>query len=240
METPLRPRLTSAILAAASLAVIASPPAANANVALEWTFESLNWGTNPPGAPPSTVANVITGLQPEINPGHLTAAASLVHNPPTGTAFVVGWTGNGSNRSLSSDHWNMNDYYEFDVPANMYSSLSFSMTGGFHSPGYFRISYSRNNGPWTYFDSVFPNGSNWTPTAADPASTYWFDLSNVPGLTGIRVVDSTNGNVTSSLYPRNNENTIDDVTFSIAPEPASAVAIAPAAFILARRRRKNS
>ena len=139
METPLRPHLTSALLAAASVCVMASASAAKAAVVLDWTFETLGFR---PGPSQFTTASAISNIFPEFNPGQIAAAASLVHKNPV---LVWAWfVGNGSAQSLASANWAVGDYYQFNFGPNTYSALSFSMTGAVGTPKDFQLQYAQN------------------------------------------------------------------------------------------------
>jgi hypothetical protein len=250
MSRKTRSKISLAIIAAAAFASsgLTLSTANAASPVVQWTFESLTFA----GASSVTTASV-SGISPEFNPGAITASASASH-ASTATVFSTP-SGNGSNLSLSSNHWGAGDYYEFDINSAGLSNLSLSVdqTGSSTGPRDFQVQYN-NGGSWINLTGgaySLPTAAtstggttvvSWSPTATATSTTFTFDLSSISGLTGIRLVDNGTTNITGGTVATGGSGRVDNVTFSgdaAAPEPATAgVVAAGAAFIVARRRRR--
>jgi len=178
----------------------------------------------------------------------------------TGSAFGVhasastAWStpaGNGSVHSLSSDHWGVNDYYQFNVSTAGLSSLvvSFDATGSATGPGQFALAYSSDGSNFSTFASYSiytGSSSSFSTSAANALDSYSFDLSGVTALNNLstayfRMVETGTSNATGGAIGTAGTSRVDNFTVAGAvPEPASLSIITVAGMAaLARRRNKR-
>ncbi|MDQ6609230.1 MAG: cadherin-like beta sandwich domain-containing protein, partial [Bacteroidota bacterium] len=153
----------------------------------KWTFEGVvttNTGTTPTVSTGTSVADVGTQTSGSSFTGFHTSSATVWSNP----------TGNGSAKSLSSNTWAVNDYYQFVVNTTGYSTISviFDQTGSSTGPRDFKIQYSVDGTTFNDFTgntySIPNNAGAWSATTAQPASTLTFNLSSISVINNVSAV----------------------------------------------------
>ena len=131
-----------------------------------------------------------TGTAPTISGGTgTTANAGILTTGSTISAFhasaSTAWTspvGNGNAKSISSNNWGVNDYYQFKFSTTGYDSIkiSFSQTGSNTGPRDFEIQYSTNGSSFTTLTGssyTLTNGS-WSSTSFNSSNKYTFNISS--------------------------------------------------------------
>ena len=216
-------------LALAALAAVSAAPS-YADTLADWTFETsaftsvTNTGTAP----------LNTSIAPEVGAGSATglhASSSTFWQTPTG---------NGSTKSLSSDHWTQGDYYQFsttlDQANSTYSgfSLSYSQNGSGTGPKTYGLSYSLDGSTFTQFGSDYTLTASitWNSTTAQGTQES-FDLGSITALNTantvyFRVFDdspATGGAISGGNVGTGGTGRIEDFTISATvvpiPEPSS-------------------
>src|SRR5205085_326945 len=100
----------------------------------KWTFEAVT--TTNTGTTPSVSVGSVTADQ-----GTQTAGSAFTGNHASASTTWSNPAGNGSTKSLSSNNWAINDYYQFSFSMTGYNSLSitFDQTGSSTGPRDFKI-----------------------------------------------------------------------------------------------------
>lgn len=152
------------------------------NVNSFWLFEGATTTNTAGQTPPNQPFSPEIGFSGEATGFH--SDATTVWSTPAG---------NGSTKSLSSNTWNVGDYYQFradNSSGNSNFGLQFDQISSTSGPKNFQISYSTNGTTWIDLPggaySVQPNANpSWSgngvvaPTGLD---TYLFDLRSITAL----------------------------------------------------------
>lgn len=230
-------KISACALAIAAGATIGA--SANAAVLTSWDFENLSAGFAVTGTSSGNVAS--TG-------GLFAGNASGTH--AAGTTAWSSPVGNGSTRSLSSNSWAVNDYYQFTSSSLGYQNIqiSWSQTSSNTGPRDFGLFWSTNGTTFTQIGSTLtvianasPNAWNSTthvaaadfgpttgPAALDNKATIYF-----------RLVMLTTSSANGGTVAAGGTSRIDDViiTGDAVPTPGSVALIGLAGLVAGRRRR---
>jgi hypothetical protein len=194
-----------------------------------WTFETLNIPTSP--SPPTTGSNSPVAFA-ENGTQQSVAEATGFHSASTTT-----WTtpsGNGSVKSLNSNTWSTNDYYQFRFSTLGISNvkLTFDQTRSSTGPASFKVQWSSNGTNFTDFlsYSVIQAGATGSGTASWSSTTNQSQFTTIADLSSITQINSlsnayirlTNISATSAT---GGTNRIDNVTITGVPEPTSGLLI---------------
>ena len=145
----------------------------------KWTFEAVattNTGTTPTFGITSNAADV----------GAQTAGSAFTGQHASSSTTWSNPAGNGSTKSVSSNNWAVNDYYQFSFSMTGYNSLSvtFDQTGSGTGPRDFKIQYSTDGTLFTDFAnySIPTNAGvaySWASGSAITQTTLTFNLSAI-------------------------------------------------------------
>jgi hypothetical protein len=241
-----------AVLFLAALLNFFAVQSIKADTVAGWTFQT-SASTNALFARIAAGAGVsVTNMSADVGSGTASgshASASTVWSSPSG---------NGSTNSLASEHWAINDYYQFAANTtagggNFFTNLSvsFDITRSATGPSNFVFQYSADGSSYSSFGANFmvqTNGgasgfSSWAP--GTPASGYSisFDLSSLTALANdptasFRLVDLSAPSGTAGTLRV--DNFLVSGTLITVPEPSSLAlaAMGGAAFLVAFRRRR--
>ncbi|TBX66370.1 DUF1533 domain-containing protein, partial [Flavobacterium silvisoli] len=197
----------------------------------KWTFEGVtttNTGTTPTVSVGSAIAD-----QGDQTSGSLFSAnhanSSTWSNP----------SGNGSGKSVSSNNWSVNDYWQFKVNTSGYHSIAiaFDQTGSSTGPSTFKAQYSLNGVSYTDLPggTYTLDGGSWTTSTFRSQAVRSFDLSAINGLNNksaiyFRLVDVNTTSIGNGTVASTGSSRIDNfVVTGIACEAATATITAEGA-----------
>ncbi len=149
----------------------------------KWTFDASTIAS--PGA--TAVFNVGSPVAEE---GVQTAGSVFSSLHASSATIWAANAGNGSVRCITSDHWALDDYYQFQVNTTNFHSIgvSFEQTGSNTGPNSFTFSYSTDGITFTPVSSFAITNDGWSASSPKSASKHSFDLSAVPALNGLSAV----------------------------------------------------
>jgi hypothetical protein len=231
-----------------------------ATVIADWTFESLpaSMSVAPGASTPFPNANTTPSLVPA--EAGANAAGSSGGGLHAGSSTYSDPAGNGSSKSLSSNTWAVNDYYQFAASTAGFSGIfvSFSQTSSNTGPRDFNLEYSTTGagGPFVFaadYDSPANASPNaWSATVPVPSAFFSFDLSSIPALDNntdvvFRLVDISTTSANGGTVATAGTSRVDDFTVSdspiappVIPEPSAALALISGATVMLARRRRLS
>lgn len=185
---------------------------------VQWTFEtcdvSLTAGTTP----------VITVGSAQADVGTLTAGSSFSGFHSNASTVWSRPVGNGSGNAISSTHWGVGDYYQFQFSTTGYQdiSLTWDHTGSGTGPRDFKVQYSTDGS--TFIDATGVNSTymvtneTWSSMGAgNPLSKRTLDLSLVSAIQNaaivyIRLVNSTTTSVNGGTVAIGGTSRVDNFT----------------------------
>jgi hypothetical protein len=181
------------------LAIWCWAPAAQAQVVLTgWSFEGATVSATPGQTPTVTAGGTSSNINSDL--GTVSGTATALH----ASALTVYSTpsGNGSTKSLSSNNWAINDYYQFSTSTTGQTGIQllFDATSSATGPAGFKVSYSTDGGS-TFADLPGATYTNSSASSFSPGTTLtttpprqFFDgggaFDNVASLV-VRLVDTT-------------------------------------------------
>jgi hypothetical protein len=165
------------------------------------------------------------------------ASASSVWSSPAG---------NGSSKAFSSDHWAINDYYQFQTSTILYSgvTLSWDQTRSSSGPASFNLQYSTDGSAFTTFSSYTVGTTAWSSGSPVLTSSFSADLSSI---TALNNQPSVYFRLVATSAPTGTAGTTRNDNFSIVasvPEPAVVLTncvlglVVATGIVIARRQRK--
>ncbi len=222
-----RSSLRSALLAALTLtaaSLIASAESGQAQVIVNWTFET----SIPTSAGP---------FAPEVNNTTMgTATPAATTNTPSGSfaGAITSPAGNGSPHSFSSNGWNQGEYFQFTLSTTGITGplgISYDQTGSATGPRDFAVSYSTDGG--TTFTQLAGSAYQLTAisfstTTPNPAATHSFDFTNVADLGNInslvfRIIDQDTTAINGATVATAGTDRIDNFIVQSVPEPTTVL-----------------
>lgn len=212
------------LTAAAALAAVAT---SFGQITLaSWTFETSIPTTGGP-------------LSPEVGSGTATSNTSGTFSNPVG---------NGSFESWSSNGWNADEYFQFQVATtgNTGISVTFDQTGSNTGPRDFAFQYSTDGSTFTTFANYSLTNDGWSSGTANPISTRTYDLSSIVALNNddsvfFRLTQVGTTAITGGTVATTGTGRVDNFTVTAIPEPSTVAAILGAlvlAGVVVARRRK--
>jgi hypothetical protein len=179
----------------------------------KWTFEGVTVATNT-GSSPSISSGATTADQGFQTTGSLFSAWHS-NNGATWTTPV----GNGSAKSLTSNSWSVNDYYEFKVNTSNHINLAvaFDQTGSNTGPSTFKLQYSTDGINYTDFGTNYSvTNDAWSNAIYKSISNKAFDLSSIATINNkpavyFRIVN-VNTTAISGTFGSGGANRIDNFT----------------------------
>lgn len=197
----------------------------------KWTFEGV------------TTTN--TGNSPIFSVGSAVADAGSQTGGSLCTAFhadaLTVWSnpaGNGSGKSISSNHWGIGDYYQFLFNTTGYQdiSITWDATGSATGPRDFKVQYSTDGSVFTDATGINSTyqltGEAWStiPANYNPASTRTLDLNFVTALNNnatvyIRLVVTSAIAINSGAVAIAGTSRVDDFTVNGSLIPANTITI---------------
>ena len=221
------------------LGVVASATVANASVMTEWTFESIP-------TPSGTASKTYTDPNaPEVNLNTGTTSFSGAH---AAAAVFSSPAGNGSAKSLSSNTWAVNDYYQFDAGTGYAGmEVEFDQVSSSTGPVNWELDYATDGVTFTQFATYTVSSSISFATGSAKTDTpprYLFDLSGVTALPSagdvtFRLIADSAGTMTSGTDRVDNVTVGTNLTPPTVPEPTSISLAAVACAGLHGRRRSR-
>lgn len=225
------------LIPAMAVAAVTGASTSHAALIAKWTFEGLSVSSTAGNVPVPTVGSLAADIGIGTAAAFHSSAATVWSTP----------VGNGSAKSLSSNNWSQNDYFEFKTTTIGSATLffGFDQTRSSTGPGQFQLEYSTNlgatftplpGGAYTVLANASPNPT-WNSTTQSPIYTTIFDLSsvgaNLPDFR-VRLTQTATGIATAGT------NRVDNVVFAETaaeiPEPAGFGLVA-GVLALTRRRR---
>ncbi len=207
----------------ALLAISIAPLCCQADQLALWTFENLAAGFSATGTTPGQTFTANSGSG---TASALHASASSAWSSPVG---------NGTARSLSSDHWASGDYYQFSTSSIGFNSiqLSWDQTGSNSGPGDFKLAYSTNgttftdvpSGSYTVLANASPNPV-WTAGTAQTGYSESFDLSSIAALNNaatilFRLIDTSTRSTNGGVVGTAGSDRVDTFLISATAAPAA-------------------
>lgn len=182
-----------------------------------WTFEAGTAGS-PPAGSGTTIGSIAPATGIGSASGFHASAATAWSNP----------VGNGSTESLSSNNWDIDDYYQFEVSTEGFENieLTFDQLSSSTGPGEFQVQYSTDGSVFTDFGSIYLVRSSsslaWNSTTYNSTDTFSFDLSAISGLNDqetvfFRVTMASDTAANGGLVASGGTSRIDNVTVLGAP-----------------------
>jgi MYXO-CTERM domain-containing protein len=210
-------------------AVIATASAASADVIAGWSI--------PTAVTATTAATYSYGAA---NLGALVSGSML---SGTHSSASTAWTspaGNGSTYALSSNAWNVGDYYQISLATTGYSSVSvaWEQTRSFTGPAGFEAVLSVDGGStFSSLGAYTVNQVSWNATTPVTTSSFGSVASAADNQASVIIRFKV---VTAGTSTTTGTNRIDNisVTGTVVPVPSpGAVALVGLAGLVARRRR---
>jgi hypothetical protein len=214
-------------LAGLSAILLMSHSASAATTLAKWTFETLTLSTANTNSTPN---GWCTNIAADIGSGTFSAfhfrAATAVYSTPAG---------NGSSKSLSVNNWTNSpaDFFQFTASTLGYAEIavSYDQVGSGTGPGNFNFQYSTDGVNFTTFSNytLLSTITGWSGGAANPGSSFSFDLSSVSALTNqaivyFRVADGSTASVSGGTVGAGGTDRIDNVAvFGTVPGPTVVV-----------------
>jgi len=230
--------LTFALLAASSAPAFAQTTLAS------WSFEN---------SPLTNVAPAVTSTGNQYSIAASSGVGTATGSHASAATIWSSPVGNGSAKSLSSDHWGLGDYYQFQTSTMGFSgvSLSWDQTGSSTGPKFFTLQYSTNGTNFTDFSNYIlqVNASPNTPWlgsgSPNPMYSYNYDLSSISVLNNtanvyFRLTDGFTTSFTGGTVATSGSDRVDNFTITAIPEPSTYAFLMGAAttasvFFLRRR-----
>ena len=127
----------------------------------KWTFDASTIAT--PG--PTAIFTVGSALAEE---GLQTSGSEFSALHASSATVWAANAGNGSVRCATSDHWALNDYYQFQVNTSNFHSIgvSFEQTGSNTGPNNFIFSYSPDGVNFTVVSNFNITNDSWSATVS--------------------------------------------------------------------------
>ncbi len=158
-----------------------------------WTFEGVTTSSTA-----GSTLSISTG-SPIADVGALTAGSVVSAFHASATTAYSTPVGNFSAKSLSSNNWDVGDYYQFKVATTGYNgiSISWDQNGSGTGPAPFKVQYSTTvggaSGYTDFYTYTIPNNPSSTPTAGaafswsgtlltTPLTSFTKDLSSITDL----------------------------------------------------------
>jgi hypothetical protein len=222
-------------IALTSVIALSSAIIAHGDTLDDWTFEtSMPNGTGTDNGPYAPDGGILT----------LGAGASG-HHASASTAWST-ISGNGSLSAYNSNHWGVNDYWQFTLTTLGYNDItvSYAQEGSSTGPANFQFQYSTDGTSFTNF------GSAYSLTSSTSYKTSSFDLSMVPGVNTaptvyFRVLDTSTTAIGGGSVGAAGSDHIDDFVVSgliAIPEPSVYMLLGIGLLVCAQRflRGRNS
>src|SRR5215471_2421358 len=179
-------------------------PVPVADVLDSWSFEGVtttNTGTLP----------VVGGTGASADSGVLTGGSAFTGLHASSATIWTNPVGNGSAKSVSSDHWGVGDYYQFSFSTSGYTgiTITWDQTGSNTGPRDFKVQYSIDGSAFT--DASGTNSTyavtndSWSGSGSPKTvSRRTLDLSGVGTLTNqsavyIRLVCNSTAAISGTL-----------------------------------------
>ena len=214
----------SSLLIASTL--IATASAASADVIAGWTM--------PTAVTPSTAATYSYGAA---NLGALVSGSMLSGTHSSASTAWSSPAGNGSTYALSSNAWNVGDYYQISLATTGYSAVSvaWEQTRSSTGPAGFEAVLSVDGGStFSSLGSYTVNQVSWSATVPVTTSSFGYLASAADNQIGIIIRFKV---VTAGTSTTTGTNRIDNIVVSgVIPAPG-AVALIGLAGLVSRRRR---
>ena len=215
--------LSSLLIASA---VIATASAASADVIAGWSM--------PTAVTPSTAATYSYGAA---NLGALLSGSMLSGTHSSASTAWSSPAGNGSTYALSSNAWNVGDYYQISLATTGYSAVSvaWEQTRSSTGPAGFEAVLSVDGGTtFSSLGSYTVNQVSWSATVPVTTSSFGYLASAADNQIGIIIRFKV---VTAGTSTTTGTNRIDNIVVSgVIPAPG-AVALIGLAGLVSRRRR---
>lgn len=180
----------------------------------KWTFEGISVTT------PSASLNISSGSG-IADMGSQTSGSLFSSTHASASTVWTNPTGNGSAKSITSDHWAIGDYWQFKVKTSNYKDLqlSFDTTGSNTGPNQFKLQYSIDGTNFSDIGSPFAiTNDSWSSGSYKSISNKSFDLSAISDLIDkpsiyIRVVNNSTTAI-SGTFGTGGTNRIDNFLIS--------------------------
>jgi MYXO-CTERM domain-containing protein len=221
--------IKASLFAAGLASIVAS--AASADVIAGWSM------------PTAVAASPTTGATYSYGAANLGALVSGSMLSGTHSSASTAWTspaGNGSTYALSSNAWNVGDYYQISLATTGYSSVSvaWEQTRSFTGPAGFEAVLSVDGGStFSSLGAYTVNQVSWNATTPVTTSSFGSVASAADNQASVIIRFKV---VTAGTSTTTGTNRIDNisVTGTVVPVPSpGAVALVGLAGLVARRRR---
>jgi Secretion system C-terminal sorting domain len=159
-----------------------------------WGFESITAATTASASLSLTAGSTLADA------GVLTAGSAVSANHANGLSVYSTPAGNGTPKGLSSNNWQIGDYYQFQVATTGYKGIKvkWDQTGSSTGPAPFKLQYSTTaggaSGYLDFMNYTIPNSPGptpaagaqypWSGTVPITATTFNMDLSALTALDG--------------------------------------------------------
>jgi hypothetical protein len=215
-------KISLGLMVAFFITVLVSVTAWGETITVRWNFEGIVITAD------TAVAPTITGSGTVADSGSLTAGSSVTGLHASALTVWSTPSGNGSQKSLSSNHWGVLDYYQFLCSTTNYSgiSITWSQSGSATGPRDFKVQFSTDgtnfiNASGTNSTYAVASSPSWVSTSVSTASIRTLDLSGVSVLNNqstvyIRLVDTSTVSINGGTVAATGTDRVDSVTVTAA------------------------
>lgn len=178
-----------------------------------------------------------------LNPEDGTGVATL--GTGGSQSFPAGW---GSMDSWSSNGWDVNDYFQFQVSTVGFSNIGvqWEQMGSNTGPAHFALAYSLDGVTFTNFGTYGVTNDGWNTTVTPAESVKGFDLSSITELNEaetvyFRLVMTDTISINGGTVASTGTARVDNFTVTVVPEPGTVtlVGVGLAAVLFGVRRRRD-